>query len=245
MGGTLVQVRYGKSVSTEEVRHSLGKYGLEKAMIQRYGEESANEFVIKVAERETKDIEAASQELAGEAGYEITRVDSIGPAVSQDLTKKALWAVFWASLGILVYLGWRFEWKFALAAVVALFHDTLFAFGAYALVGREVNLPTIAAVLTIMGFSVNDTIVTFDRVRDNLKIFRKMPFRELVELSINQTLSRTLLTSLTVLFATASIFFFGGAAINDFAFILLVGFSVGIYSTIFVASALVVDLKAH
>ncbi len=245
VGGTSVQVRYSKSVTTEEVRNGLAKFGLEKALIQRYGEESANEFVIKVAEKGTQNIENASKELAGETGYEIVRVDSVGPAVSQDLTKKALWAVFWASLGILVYLGWRFEWKFALAAVVALFHDTLFAFGAYALVGREVNIPTVAAILTIMGFSVNDTIVTFDRVRDNLKIFRKMPFRELVELSINQTLSRTFLTSLTVLFATASIFFFGGPAINDFAFILLIGFSVGIYSTIFVASALVVDLKAH
>jgi SecD/SecF fusion protein len=245
MGGTSVQVKYGQPVTTEAVRLGLAKFGLEKALIQRYGEESGNEFVIKVGERDTMKIEAASKGLAGEGGYEIVRVDSIGPAVSRDLTKKALWAVFWASLGILVYLGWRFEWKFALAAVVALLHDTLFAFGAYALVGREVNLPTVAAILTIMGYSVNDTIVTFDRIRDNLKIFRKMPFRELVELSINQTLSRTFLTSLTVLFATASIFFFGGAAINDFAFILLVGFCVGIYSTIFVASALVVDLKAH
>lgn len=245
MGGTLVEIRYSKPVSAEEIRNALAKASLGKAMIQRYGEESVNAFVIKVGEKDTRKIEEASKAIGGEKGYEIVRVDSIGPAVSRDLTRKALWAVFWSSVGILIYLGWRFEWKFSLAAVVALLHDTLFAFGVYALVGREINLPTIAAILTIMGYSVNDTIVTFDRVRDNLKIFRKMSFRELVDLSINQTLSRTFLTSLTVLFATAALFFFGGAAINDFSFILLIGFCVGVYSTIFVASALAVDLKAH
>lgn len=244
-GGTLVQVRYQKPLSIETVRGELGKAGLSNALIQRFGEEAANEFVIKMVGRETRPVEEASKVLAGPAGYEITRVDSIGPAVSRDLTQKALWAIFWSAIGILVYLGWRFQWKFALAAVAALFHDALFAFGIYSLAGREINLPTVAALLTIMGYSVNDTIVTFDRVRDNLKIFRKMPFRDLVDLSINQTLSRTILTSLTVLFATAAVFFFGGAAINDFAFILLVGFCVGIYSTIFVASALIVDLKAR
>ena len=245
MGGTLTQIRYQKNVSIEILRAELVKAGLSQPLIQRYGEEGQNEFTIKTVGRDTKPIEEASKSIVGENGFEITRVDSIGAAVSRDLTKKALWAVFWSALGILIYLGWRFEWKFALAAVIALFHDTLFAFGVYALVGREINLPTIAAILTIMGYSVNDTIVTFDRIRDNLKIFRKMPFRDLVDLSINQTLSRTLLTSLTVLFATAALFFFGGAAINDFAFILLVGFCVGIYSTVFVASAIVVDLKAH
>ncbi len=245
VGGTLVQVKFNRTAKTEEVRGALAKVGMAKELIQRFGEEGANEFVVKTSERETKKMEEAFASLAGETGYEMVRVDSIGPAVSRDLQKKALWAVFWSSLGILIYLGWRFEWKFALAAVVALFHDTLFAFGVYAFSGREVNLPTIAAILTIMGYSVNDTIVTFDRVRDNLKIFRKMPFQEIVDLSINQTLSRTFLTSFTVLFATAALFLFGGAAINDFAFILLVGFVVGIYSTIFVANSLIVDWKAH
>jgi len=165
--------------------------------------------------------------------------------VSTKLTEKALWAVLWSALGILVYLAVRFEWKFALAAVVAIFHDTIFTFGIYALSGREINLPIIAAVLTIMGFSVNDTIVTFDRVRDNLKLMRKTPFPEIVNLSINQTLSRTLLTSFTTILATLALFLFGGSSVNDFAFTLLIGFCVGIYSTVFVATALVVDWKAH
>ncbi len=244
-GGALVQVRYQKALKSEEIRDALAKVGLAKAMIQRYGEEAKNEFAIKIGERSVARIEEASKALAGEKGYEIIRIDEIGPAVSRDLQKKALWAVFWSSVGILVYLAFRFEWKFAAAAVIALLHDTVFSFGFYAFSGREINLPTVAAILTIMGYSVNDTIITFDRVRDNLKVFRKMPFRDLVDLSVNQTLSRTVLTSLTVLFATAALFFFGGAAINDFAFILLVGFSVGIYSTVFVASALLVDWKAH
>jgi SecD/SecF fusion protein len=244
-GGTAVQVRYQKPVAVDEIRQALQKAGLGQAMIQHYGDLSQNEFVVKTSEIDTKKMEEAFKELAGDQAYEIVRVDSIGPAVSQDLSKKAIWAVFWSCFGILIYLGWRFEWKFALAAVVALVHDTLFTFGVYALSGREINIPIVAAILSIIGYSVNDTIVIFDRVRDNLKIMRKTPFPQIVEGSINQTLSRTLLTSFMVLLSTAALFFFGGAAINDFAFILLVGFCVGIYSTIFVANALIVDLKAH
>lgn len=244
-GGTLVEIRYQKPVTADGVRRELAKAGLGKALIQRYGEESENDFIVKISEKGTKKLEDASRVLVGEKGYEIVRVEEVGPAVSRDLTKKALWAVFWSTLGILIYLAFRFEWKFAAAAVIALLHDTLFAFGLYAFTGREINLPTIAAILTIMGFSINDTIITFDRVRDNLKIFRKLPFKELVNLSINQTLSRTIFTTLTTLFGALSLVLFGGPAISDFAFILLVGFSVGVYSTVFVASALLVDWKAH
>ena len=244
-GGTLAEIRYHKRVSADEVLSALAKVGLAKAMIQQVGVETVNEFVIKSAEKNIQKVEQASKSLAGEKGYDVIRVDSVGPAVSRDLTKKALWAVFWSSLGILVYLAFRFEWKFAAAAVIALLHDTLFSFGLYAFSGREINVATIAAVLTIMGFSVNDTIITFDRVRDNLRILRKMPFPDLVSLSINQTLSRTIFTTLTTLFGALALVLFGGPAINDFAFILLVGFSVGVYSTVFVASALLVDWKAH
>ena len=244
-GGTLAEIRYHQKISADQVRNALAKKGLAKAMIQNVGAESENEFVIKSAEKNIQKVEEASKELAGEKGYEVVRVDSVGPAVSRDLTKKALWAVFWSSVGILIYLAFRFEWKFALAAVIALLHDTLFAFGLYAFSGREINLPTIAAVLTIMGFSVNDTIITFDRIRDNRKILRKMPFPDLVNLSINQTLSRTIFTTLTALFGAVALMVFGGPAISDFAFILFVGFSVGVYSTVFVASALLVDWKAH
>lgn len=245
-GGSLTQIGFQKNIDIGILRGALEKKGLKGMVIQRYGEESQNQFVIKTQESDSKKIEEVAAETSGgEKTFEVLRVEEIGPVVSEDLRTKALWAVLWSSVGILIYLAWRFEWKFALAAVIALFHDTLFTFGIYALSGREINLPIVAAILTIMGFSVNDTIVTFDRVRDNLKIMRKTPFSQIVETSMNQTLSRTILTSLTALLSTAALFIFGGSAINDFAFTLLVGFSVGIYSTIFVATSLVVDWKAH
>ncbi len=244
-GGTLVQVQFQKPIEVGALRKAIENKKITGASIQHYGEDAENQYIIKTAEKDSKIIEEAARDAAPENSFQVQRVDQVGPAVSGGLREKALLAVFWSCIGILVYLGWRFEWKFALAAVAALLHDTLFTFGVYALSGREINLPIVAAILTIMGYSVNDTIVTFDRVRDNLKLMRKTPFSQIVETSINQTLSRTLLTSFTVLVATAALFFFGGSGINDFAFCLLVGFSIGIYSTVFVASALVVDWKAH
>ncbi|HPW77229.1 MAG: bifunctional preprotein translocase subunit SecD/SecF [Candidatus Omnitrophica bacterium ADurb.Bin292] len=244
-GGTLVQLGFEEAVDVGDLRDALEEEGLKGLTIQSYGEAKDNQVIVKMAGHETSRVEKAVRSVIGEKGCEILRVDQIGPSVSKDLTRKALWAVLWSTVGILIYLAWRFEWKFALAAVVALFHDTIFTFGIYALSGREINLPTIAAVLTIMGYSVNDTIVTFDRVRDNLKLMRKTPFAEIVTLSINQTLSRTFLTSFTTILVTLALFIFGGAGINDFAFAMLVGFGVGIYSTIFVATSLVVDWKAH
>lgn len=244
-GGTMVHLGFEKEIRASELRRALEKEGIHSPVLQELGERSQNQFVVKTAEADSGRIEGAVQRLAGQGLYRVLRVDQIGPSVSGDLRQKALWAVFWSSIGILIYLGFRFEWKFSLAAVMALFHDTLFTFGVYALSGREINLQAVAAILTIMGFSVNDTIVTFDRVRDNLKLMRKTPFQDIVEVSINQTLSRTLLTSFTVLLCTLALFNFGGSGINDFSFALLVGFSVGIYSTIFVASALAVDLKAR
>lgn len=244
-GGTLVQLGFTKSIDAGALRTALEKEGLKSVTLQPFGETRENQYVVKISGNESAKVEAAAKSVAGEKGYEVLRVDLVGPSVSKNLTEKALWAVFWSAIGILVYLGWRFEWKFALAAVFALFHDAIFTFGVYALSGREINLPTIAAVLTIMGFSVNDTIVTFDRVRDNLKLMRKTSFPEIVNLSINQTLSRTFLTSFTTILATLALYLFGGSSIQDFAFVMLIGFAVGIYSTIFIATSLVVDWKAH
>lgn len=244
-GGTLAHLQFEGKQEIAELRNRLTGEGVKGLIIQRFGELAENQFIIKSSDKDTDRIEKVAGELAGEAGYQVLRVDRVGSTVSENLTKKALLAVFWASIGILIYLGWRFEWKFALAAVIALLHDTIFAFGIYALSGREINLPTIAAVLTIMGYSVNDTIVTFDRVRDNLKIMKRKPFSEVMNASINQTLSRTIITTVSTLLATLALFLFGGSAINDFAFLLLVGFGVGVYSTIFVATSLVVDWKAH
>jgi len=244
-GGTLIQAGFKNAVDLDSLRDAMEKEGLKSLTIQNFGDAKDNQVIIKMSGGDTTRAETAIKAFAGDKGCEILRVDQIGPSVSKDLTKKALWAVFWSGIGILVYLAFRFEWKFGLAAVIAIVHDTIFTFGMYALSGREINLPTIAAVLTIMGYSVNDTIVTFDRVRDNVKLMRKVPFAEIVNLSINQTLSRTFLTSFTTILVTLALFLFGGSSINDFAFVMLIGFAVGIYSTIFVATALIVDWKAH
>jgi SecD/SecF fusion protein len=244
-GGTFIQIGFNKAIDTGAFRAALEKEGLKGLTLQRFGDAKDNQFIIKMSGAETVKVENAAKAVNGEKSYEILRVDQVGPTVSKNLAEKALLAVLWSSIGILIYLGWRFEWKFSLAAVIAIIHDTVFTFGIYSLSGREINLPIIAAILTIMGFSVNDTIVTFDRVRDNMKLMRKTPFPEIVNLSINQTLSRTLLTSFTTILATLALFLFGGSSLNDFAFTLLVGFCVGIYSTVFVATALVVDWKAH
>lgn len=239
-GGTMIQIAFKKPMTSAELRSALQAQGIEESSIQTFGDPSENRVVIKTRKSTVEDMKKVAENIAG-AEYEIEKVDQVGPSVSGDLKKKALLAIFWSCIGILIYVGMRFEWRFALAAVAALLHDTLFTFGIYALSGRDINLPTVAALLTIMGYSVNDTIVIFDRVRENMKTVRKKTFSEIVELSINQMVGRTLLTSLNVMFGAIALFFFGGGAINDFAFILCVGFAVGIYSTVFVASSLLVD----
>lgn len=244
-GGTLVQIEFSKPIELADFRTELGKTGLHEPTLQHIDDLAKHQFVVKIKESDVQKIEQAATQLAGEKSYQILKVDQVGPAVSGDLKTKAMWAVFWSSIGILIYLGFRFPWQFSLAAVLALLHDTLFTFGIYALSGREINLASVAAILTIMGYSVNDTIVVFDRIRENLKGMRKKPFGEIVELSLNQTLGRTILTSTNVLFGAFALFLLGGSGINDFAFILCVGFAVGIYSSVFVASALVVDWKGR
>lgn len=244
-GGTLVQVQFQSPVEINKLRGALEQEGIRGAIIQHYGALSENQVVIKSSEQKTAKVEKVAQDLAGsEKAFKIHRVDHVGPVVSQDLRKKAFHAVLWSCVGILTYLSIRFKWKYAIAAVIALLHDTIFSFGVYALSGREINLATIAGVLTILGYSVNDTIVNFDRIRDNLKILRKKPFQEVVDHSVNEMLGRTLLSSFVVILGALALFLFGGSGIQDFAFILLVGFSVGIYSSIFVSNALVVDWKA-
>ena len=244
-GGTTVQLAFAQPIEMSAMRQELDRQGIPNATLQQYGDTAENQYLIKTQKVDTNKIEDVAAAVGGENRYEVLKVDEIGPTVSVELSKKALQALLFASLGILLYLAYRFEWKFAVAAVIAIFHDTLFTFGIYALSGREVNVSVVAAILTVMGFSVNDTIVTFDRIRDNRKSMRRVPFNQVVEASINQMLSRTVLTTVTSLLAVVALFVFGGSAINDFAFILLIGFIVGTYSSVFVATALVVDWKAR
>ncbi|HEA47046.1 MAG TPA: protein translocase subunit SecD [bacterium] len=235
-GGSLVQLRFASPVSADEGRRALSEIGLGTSTIQQF--DAGRGMII----RSTKDavtpiINKLSQVFKLK---EVQRQEMVGPEVGKDLRKAALLALFWALIGILIYIAWRFEFKFAIAAIIALFHDVLITIGAFSLTGREFSLPVIAALLTIVGYSLNDTIVVFDRIRRNTKILKKESYEAMVNISINQTLSRTLLTSLTTLVVVLSLFFLGGEVIHDFAFALLVGIIVGTYSSIFVASPILV-----
>jgi preprotein translocase SecF subunit len=160
-----------------------------------------------------------------------------------EVRNKAIKAFFIAMIAVLIYMAWRFDFRYAICAVIAEFHDVFICLGAVAISGREISLPVISAILTIIGYSLNDTIVIFDRIRENTKMMKRTTFVDLVNLSVNQTLSRSILTSFTVLIAVVILFFFGGSVINDFAFTMLIGVISGSYSTVFTASSILADWK--
>jgi len=239
-GGTLVHVKFEHPVSTSALRDSLEDSGLTGAQIQIIGE-VGNEVIIRTQEDVAKELRGYLNNFDISKKFEILQIDKVGPSVGKELREKALKAVIFALMGLSAYIWFRFEFKYGVAAIIALFHDVLITVGCLAFFGREINLPIVAAILTIVGYSLNDTIVVFDRIRENFKSMRRKPFTETVNLSISQTISRTVLTSLTTLLVICSIFIFGGRAINDFAFTLLVGVLVGTYSSVFVASPVLVD----
>lgn len=171
----------------------------------------------------------------------VRRMEEVGPRIGEELRGKAILAIFWALLGIVIYIWWRFEFSFGIAAVIALFHDILITIGIFSLLGKEISLAVVAALLMIVGYSLNDTIVVFDRIREDLKLYRKDSYSNVINFSINETLSRTVITSLTTFVVVLSLYLFGGTVINDFAFALLIGVIVGTYSSIFVASPLLVE----
>jgi len=241
-GGTQVQVQFSQEADAEGIRSSLQTIGLGNSVIQRFGYQANNEFLIKT-EKSDAELEGLSNKIAealatsyGKENVEIRRVEVVGPKVGKDLRQKGLLAMLYAVIGILVYVTWRFELRYAVGAIVALIHDVIITVGVFSLLGKEFSLPIIAALLTIIGYSLNDTIVVYDRIRENIKGARRQPLKELVNSSINQVLSRTVLTSVTTLLVVLGLFFLGGAVIHDFAFALLVGVIVGTYSSVFVAS---------
>lgn len=238
-GGTIQQYEFETPVPTEKIRESLGKIDLGGAPVQKFG--SDNEIIIRTPEDVSQEIMAQLKTDFPDNKIGLARVEKVGSSISKDLRKKALLALMWAMVGICVYVSFRFEFKFAFAAVLALIHDALVSVGLVALTGREMSLPVIAAVLTVVGYSINDTIVIFDRIREDLKLMRKADFRQIIDLSINQTLSRTVITSFTTLLVILSLFFAGGEVINDFAFVMLVGVITGSYSTVFIAVPILVD----
>ncbi|WP_456396988.1 protein translocase subunit SecF [Desulfurobacterium sp.] len=244
-GGVLVQVKVEGNVNAEKLRDIFKKTDIGNGItVQQI--QNGNEYIIKVpavnnVNRIVEEIKTTLMDKLKDK-VQILRVEMIGPAVGKELKEKGLLAVLYSFIAILIYVAWRFEPVFAVTSVLALIHDALITVGFLMVTGREFNLPVVAAILTVIGYSINDTIVVFDRIRENMRIYRNSkPFEELVNESINQTLSRTIITSLTTFFVVLCLFLFGGSTINNFSFALLVGIITGTYSSIFIASSLVVD----
>lgn len=245
-GGTVVQVRYDRPVDLDSVRKAVQKNDLfENASVNYFGND--HEIVIKTktsAKTLGSDIGDRAQDmLKGTGNYEIRRVDMVGPKVGGELREKGIMALVLAIIGILIYVSFRFEWRFAVASVAALVHDLSIAIGALVLFDVEVNLDILAALLTLLGYSLNDTIIVFDRIREGLLTVKSSRLEAVINESVTRTLSRTTLTSLTTFFVVLTLFLLGGEIINGFSFTLLVGIVVGTYSSIFIASPLLVLMR--
>lgn len=247
-GGVEVQVRFQESTSIADVRAAMTELGL-GISVQTFGDSDSREFLIRAPQLDTlEDTEVAiriQDKLAAVFGAErfvIDRTDVVGPKVGSELREKGVLAVAFALIGILVYITFRFELAYALGAILALIHDVTLTLGVFSLLSKEFSLSTIAALLTIIGYSLNDTIIVFDRIRENRGRYRRMSLSELINKSINETLSRTILTSGTTLLTVLALWLLTqpGAVIHDFAFALLTGIVVGTYSSIFVASPLLI-----
>jgi len=257
IGGTEIHIKLAKEVSIEDVKKTLEATGFPPDVVQQLGLTSDHEYLIRFSPELVKfdQIQGFQTELekiiaTNELfkGGSIQRVDYIGPSVGKELIEKAIIAILLGCVGILIYVMIRFEFGFAMGAVIALLHDTVITLGAISLMDKEFTLALVAALLTVIGYSVNDTIIIFDRIRENLKKSGKLSFREVVNEGINQTLSRTILTSLTVFLVLIPLFLFGGSVIHDFAFTLIVGAIVGTYSSVFIASTFVIywrERKGH
>ena len=241
-GGSLVQIKFKQEPHIDKIRNTFEMIGLQNSIIQSYG---THEIVVRTPETRADlkglgaKIETSLSSTYPVGSFEIQRVEVVGPKVGKDLTRKALLAIFFSWIGILIYVGFRFEFRYALGGIIALIHDVLITVSIFSMLNREFDLNIVAALLTIVGFSINDTIVIFDRIRENARKNIRMELRDVINLSVNQTLSRTILTSFTVLMVLIVLFFFGGSVIHNFALTLLIGTVAGVYSTVFIASPIV------
>ena len=245
-GGSIVEVGYQQPVELEPIRERLESRGFNDAIVQHFG--SASEVLIRLAPDEEKEKAEVSsevisllQELSG-SDIDVRRVDFVGPQVGEELTEDGGLAVLYALIAILIYVAFRFEYRFSLGAVAALVHDVLITLGVFSVLQLDFDLSVLAALLAVIGYSLNDTIVVFDRVRENFRKIRKKTTLEVVNISINQTISRTLMTSFTTLLVLLSLFFLGGEVIRAFALALIIGVVVGTYSSIYVATTSAVAL---
>ena len=248
-GGTLIELRVENAeIRIGDVRQSFLKMNLGDVNVKKFGKE--NDFLIKIEGNDKNKenfIEDIKIHLSKDIGnnFSFRRVEDVGPKVSGELLKSGLIAIVLSLSAMLIYIWIRFEWQFSLGAIVALVHDVIVTIGFFSILEFEINLSIVAAVLTIVGYSMNDTVVIFDRVRENLKKYTSKTINEISNLSINETLSRTIITSLTTLMALLSIFFFGGEILKGFSFAMILGVIFGTYSSIFIANPILIRLKVN
>ncbi len=242
-GGTLIQVRFNEPPDLDKLRKALKEEGFKDFTIQSFG--SPNEVLIRTPQSsgELRGLqEKAKRAIAKLYGnnFEVRRIEMVGPKVGKELKRKGIKAIILSLIAMLIYISWRFEFRFAIGAILALFHDVTITAGVFALFRLQMDLEILAALLTILGYSINDTIVVYDRIRENMSKGKGASIEETINISVNETLSRTLLTSLTTLFAVLSLLILGNEVIRGFAFALTIGIMVGTYSSIFIASPIVV-----
>ena len=248
-GGILLEVRTANNISISDIRKEVSNLNIGEVSIQEFGAKS--DYLIRVERQKGSD---NAQQIAVEAlkgvlnsafadGIEYRRLEYVGPTVSKDLISDGVMAIFFAIVAMLAYIWFRFELPFAIGAVVALLHDIILTLGVFSILGLEFNLSTVAAILLIIGYSMNDTVVVYDRIRENLRKFKKMELKSLLDKSINETLTRTINTTITTMLALGALYLIGGQIISDFAFAMLWGIIVGTYSSIFIASTILVYLN--
>ena len=245
-GGTLIELRANdKNINVSSLRQSFSKMNLGDFNVKKFGNE--NDFLIKIEKKDTSAnaVEILKKELTSSIGssFNFRRVENVGPKVSAELLKSGVIAIALSLAAMLFYIWIRFEWQFSLGAILALFHDVIITLGLFSLFNLEINLSIVAAVLTIVGYSMNDTVVIYDRVRENLKKFSDIKIFELTNISINETLSRTIITSVTTLLALVSIYLFGGEILKGFSLAMIMGVVFGTYSSIYIANPILVKLR--
>jgi preprotein translocase subunit SecF len=245
-GGTLIELRSNdKNINVTSLRQSFSKMNLGDFNVKKFGNE--NDFLIKIEKKDTSAsaIEIIKKELTSSIGgsFNFRRVENVGPKVSAELLKSGVIAIALSLAAMLFYIWIRFEWQFSLGAILALFHDVVITLGLFSLFNLEINLSIVAAVLTIVGYSMNDTVVIYDRVRENLRKFSDIKIFELTNISINETLSRTIITSATTLLALFSIYLFGGEILKGFSLAMIMGVVFGTYSSIYIANPILVKLR--
>ena len=239
-GGTLIEIRTNNpTISIGEIRQSFLKMDLGDVTVKKFGKD--NDFLVKIETIKSGNpdfVKSINDKLSADLGAEVNfrRVENVGPKVSNELLRAGLLAISLSLVAMLFYIWVRFEWQFSLGAIIALIHDVIVTIGIFSFLSYEINLSIVAAVLTIVGYSMNDTVVIFDRIRENLRKYSKIPISEISNISTHETLSRTLITSVTTLLALFSIYIFGGAILKGFSFAMIIGVIVGTYSSIFVAT---------